>query len=424
MKGTVTSYETAAGTRYRWAWTEYLVDGTKHQHSGKGFRRKKDADEALRKSLAQYDGGRRTSPDVTLTLATWLEHYAASRVGRLSIGGREADRCCINRIVPVLGTALVLRKMEHPDVDYLMQKLREPGADKRSTKVKKPLSEASISRTIVFLSGALKEAVRKGKMSHNPCDIVTKPKVPKHLVGAWSPEELKGFLAQREESGDRLLPLWRFAPYTGYRLSEALGLRWPSLNLDKGYVKMVEKGLQNGNEMEYSAGGKSESAVRTIDLDPETIAVLRAWKEEQALEDLAAGRVPSGLVFTDENGAGLKSSIVGNRWRAAVRQTGLRPIPFKDLRSTHGTILADSGAHPKVISARLGHSDEAFSLKRYVSRTPGMQAEAARIFSQAMGEAPAPAESAADIWALLDGVDPEVRAQILTRLAAEVEDGT
>ena len=50
----------------------------------------------------------------------------------------------------------------------------------------------------------------------------------------------------------------------------------------------------------------------------------------------------------------------------------------------HATILLKAGVHVKVVSERLGHSSPAFTMTVYQHVIPGMQADAARLFCEAL----------------------------------------
>ena len=49
---------------------------------------------------------------------------------------------------------------------------------------------------------------------------------------------------------------------------------------------------------------------------------------------------------------------------------------FHDLRHTHATQLLKAGAHPKVVSERLGHASIGITLDTYSHVMAGMQEEA------------------------------------------------
>lgn len=54
------------------------------------------------------------------------------------------------------------------------------------------------------------------------------------------------------------------------------------------------------------------------------------------------------------------------------------------LRHTHATILLKAGVPVKVVSERLGHSSPAFTMTVSQHVLPGMQADAARLFGEAV----------------------------------------
>jgi integrase len=51
-------------------------------------------------------------------------------------------------------------------------------------------------------------------------------------------------------------------------------------------------------------------------------------------------------------------------------------LRFHDLRHTHASLLLSSGAHPKALQERLGHSTAAFTMNVYAHLLPGVQEEA------------------------------------------------
>lgn len=60
---------------------------------------------------------------------------------------------------------------------------------------------------------------------------------------------------------------------------------------------------------------------------------------------------------------------------------------FHDLRHTHATWLLTHGVDLKTVSERLGHADEATTLRIYAHVLPGRDAYAAIVFERAANEA-------------------------------------
>jgi len=92
--------------------------------------------------------------------------------------------------------------------------------------------------------------------------------------------------------------------------------------------------------------------------------------------------VETDLVFTYNDGAPLDPDGVSQRFNRIVRDTGLRRIRFHDLRHTQATLWLKSGEPTYVVSRRLGHASEAFTMKQYAHVLPGQQREAALRFAE------------------------------------------
>jgi integrase len=67
-----------------------------------------------------------------------------------------------------------------------------------------------------------------------------------------------------------------------------------------------------------------------------------------------------------------------------VAKSTLPRIRLHDLRHTHASILLKAGVPVKVVSERLGHSSPAFTMTVYQHVLPGMQADAAAMFSDVL----------------------------------------
>ena len=118
---------------------------------------------------------------------------------------------------------------------------------------------------------------------------------------------------------------------------------------------------------------KTETSRRTIDLDGHTVAMLR---EQQ--------RAGDGFVFAKPDGSPIHPDLISQTFERAVAQLDVPRIRLHDLRHTHATILLQQNVHPKVVSERLGHSSIAFTMTVYQHVMPGMQAEAAATFGDAV----------------------------------------
>ena len=150
--------------------------------------------------------------------------------------------------------------------------------------------EGLSARTVRYLHttihGILRQAVKDGLLLRNPADAATPPtareaKAPE--MQCWTAGQLAAFLGwSAEHSQGRAL--WYVLAHTGMRRGEALALRWRDADLDGGTLRIRRSaGMVRvaGESAEVTEGDTKSGKPRMIDLDPGTVAVLRAWRKER-----------------------------------------------------------------------------------------------------------------------------------------------
>lgn len=95
----------------------------------------------------------------------------------------------------------------------------------------------------------------------------------------------------------------------------------------------------------------------------------RASSQPQASPDGLALLIPSSQQPLHPDG-------VRNRFDRLVQKAGLPRLTPHGLRDTHATLLLQQGEALHVVSRRLGHANEAFTVRRYAAVLPGQQADA------------------------------------------------
>jgi integrase len=123
---------------------------------------------------------------------------------------------------------------------------------------------------------------------------------------------------------------------------------------------------------------KTRRSRRTIDLDPDTVAILERHQSEQRELLLRLGvSLVGARVFTNEIGDPMRPGSVGQAFGRLVASAGVPWIRLHDLRHTHASHLLMAGVNVKVVSERLGHASVSFTLDTYGHVMPGQQAQAA-----------------------------------------------
>ena len=124
---------------------------------------------------------------------------------------------------------------------------------------------------------------------------------------------------------------------------------------------------------------KSDHSRRTIDLDAETVRILRRHRAAQAQRRLLVGEgwQDHDLVFCGPAGEPLHPDSVSRTFDRRARKAGVAHIRLHDLRHSHCAHLIAAGRNPKEISRRLGHASVSFTLDRYGHLMPDAGAQAA-----------------------------------------------
>lgn len=241
------------------------------------------------------------------------------------------------------------------------------------------LAPKSVHYVHTILHRAFRDAVRWGKLTRNPAAAADPPKPGSRnrgAVKAWPDDVLGDFLDR--EADDRYGPLWHFLATTGMRRGEVLGLRWRDVDLEAGVVSVHQTLIVVDHRPEFGLP-KTTSGARAVELDEDTVAVLRDQRRRQLEERLlmGAGWRDHDLVFCRPTGEPYHPDRVSREFTRRVRRYDLPRIPVHGLRHTWATLALKAGVHPRVVQERLGHSTIAITLEIYSHVTPGMGREAA-----------------------------------------------
>jgi integrase len=207
-------------------------------------------------------------------------------------------------------------------------------------------------------------------------------------MATWIAPQIRDFLTFAE--GDDMHPVFWVAAYTGMRRGEVLGLRWADLSLDEGFLS-VKQQVARKQAPEGSVWAivppKTAAGRRRVDIDPETVALLRRHKAAQVEQSLSLGEAydrEADLIFARADGHFHDPDSVSGVFEKLVRRSGLPKIRLHDLRHSHATILLMSGAPVHLVSQRLGHTSPMVTLQVYAHVTPGGEASAAAAFAAAI----------------------------------------
>ena len=236
-------------------------------------------------------------------MVEWLETWVETRA-RLRDSTRRMYRSHIRLYFRRLLDGVLLRELDIGHVQEVFQRLFDEG-----------MTAATARRLFSTLRSALSAAVRELLIPDNPARYLRLPKGrrpfavvwtkrrvgqwrrtgERPVVAVWTPAQLAEFLSSI--AGHPLFAAYHLIAMRGLRRGEACGLRWEDLDLDEGVIYISRQLQQDAGGQMRACPLKTESSLRAVALDPETVIVLRAHRSRQDRQFAKAGITPQGWVF-------------------------------------------------------------------------------------------------------------------------------
>jgi integrase len=393
-EGSISEYTTTAGPRFLIKYSEPQPDGSTKQRLRRGFLDRKSAAAALGNINADVRRGAYLTPTDT-TLGEWLEEWLGGL--RLSPSSMASYRKNVRlHVVPYLG-GVPLVKLTGPQLTAMYRTLEKSGRADHEKGA--PLSARSVRYVHTIVKAALKSAVEHGKLAKNPAALASPPsaaeaKAPE--MHPWTGAQLSTFLRWAWEQRSDIAPAWHVLAFTGMRRGELLALRWGDVYLDTGRISVCRSLTPvrvTGEGLSLIYGPTKGKCDRVVDVDPETMRILRTHRQTRGSLALALVR-DDALVFANEEGDCLHPDRFTRRFTESLASCGralgadvVPPIRLHDLRHTHASLLLQAGVNIKVVSERLGHASVNITWNVYQHVAPGMQQEAAAKFAALVGGA-------------------------------------
>ena len=161
-----------------------------------------------------------------------------------------------------------------------------------------------------------------------------------------------------------------FIAYTGLRVSEAIGLQWRNVNMDRWEI-IINQSLalvheeNEEHKKQYShikKGVKTADSKRVVPLPDRAIKILQYFEKYRKSDD--------DFVFVNEkNGNHYTRRSVERTLERIIKNSECKDKEFTphSLRHGYGSILLSEGVDIKLVSELLGHSDVAFTYNVYIN---------------------------------------------------------
>lgn len=156
------------------------------------------------------------------------------------------------------------------------------------------------------------------------------------------------------------ITLYKFLLATGCRINEALALSWSDVDFENGSIS-ITKTLNSKGELNSP---KSKTSLRDIDIDNNTIQLLKTYQLRQVQEAWKLRRKEK-VVFSDFIHDYPSNKTLGTRLRTRFKKAGVPNIGFHGFRHTHASLLLNAGIPYKELQDRLGHSTLSMTMDTY-----------------------------------------------------------
>lgn len=225
----------------------------------------------------------------------------------------------------------------------------------------KNYSRNYIKDVLAVLKVILKFAVNHGIIKENPALNLELPKRDKNKMDDkyYNNSELAEFLEIAQKEWEKTMYLiFRVLAYSGARISEVLALTWEDIDFKNNTIS-INKTLAKGIDRKIIVQEpKTQSSIRVIELDPETIALLKELQREQKGKILQFNKQNKEIVFlNEETRTYTTSGKVTYAYKKLCKSFNLKDITIHGFRHTHTRLLFETNATVQVVQNRLGHSN-------------------------------------------------------------------
>lgn len=242
---------------------------------------------------------------------------------------------------------------------------------------------STVIKVYTILHSLFKMAYGKDIIERNPMDKVDRPKARKDELRGQEADSYTIDEVQRIFSALEQEPLkWRTMLHllidTGIRRGECCGLQWKNIDFKANTITISGNLCYTPQKGIYLDTPKS-GRIRTIDVDPNVIELLRQLRVEQS------NKAISLWVFTQENSPEPMHPQSPTRYlKKFSERCGIPGLHPHALRHTFASIAITNGADVASVSEKLGHSDKAVTLRMYTHADQESMKRASQIFREAL----------------------------------------
>ena len=263
------------------------------------------------------------------TLLEFRDHLKLERsMSPNTIAGYASD---VRKYFAGLRSAGIAPADAGPDeIAHFLETLVAAGVTKRSQ-----------ARAISSVKALYRFLDTEGRLSENPCDKITAPKINPYMPTVLSVDEVLAILEAVDLSqpqGHRNRAILEVLYSCGLRVSELVNLKISDLFFDEQFIRVFGKG----------------SKQRLVPIGEPAIRAIRLYREIRDLGPVQ--KAAEDILFLNRHGGKLTREMIFHIVRDATAAAGVQknvsPHTFRHSFATH---LVENGADLRVVQQMLGH---------------------------------------------------------------------
>ena len=233
-----------------------------------------------------------------------------------------------------------------------------------------PLSKNTILDYHRTISMILSEAYREELITKNPAELATAPKAETNTANTHNEDDLALILQALENEPIKWKTMIHLMIVTGARRGEILGLKWSSIDFDNMKILLDNNVLYTVTDGNYQDTPKTKSSIRTITVPPQTIALLKEYREQYETDrnNFGAAWHETGLVFyqtkPDTAGLPMNQKAPNTYLRTLSKKVGFKLNPHA-FRHAFVSMQMSRGISALDVSRFVGHSKPSTTIGFY-----------------------------------------------------------